>query len=203
MRLSLQQRLSRPDNQETWSHDKFNPTSDQPYLVSLSNLHYNVSEPDLVELFGGKNSVLKCEIDYDISGRSEGTAKLVFVSRTIAENYQRRYHGQKLDGNELKITLVRNVEDPINKKSGGGSSWKQNKGKNLDDRLGKSLDDRLGKKKQSLDDRLGPKMGSIEDRLGPKLESRLGKKVKPKKNKVKAEPKNEREIKSYGDIDME
>ena len=204
---NITSRLSqKPQVPGSWSHDKFQDTSspsDSPYLVQLSNLHYNVNEQELIDLFGGPTNVLKCNIQYDISGRSEGLAKLVFVNKKVAETYQDRYKGQRLDGKELVIQLVKEYKI-YNKKSNNGGFQKSFHNKSLDDRLGskkKDLDSRLGK---TLDDRLGPKRGTLDDRLGPRLEDRLGsKKVGKKQKKQKAknlgEKAVEREIQSYDD----
>ncbi|KAI3474079.1 hypothetical protein Pfo_028867 [Paulownia fortunei] len=72
----------------------------------ISNLHYGVSEDDIEELFSGVGDLKSCSVHYDRSGRSEGTAEVVFSRRRDAEAAIKRYDNVQLDGNPMKIEIV-------------------------------------------------------------------------------------------------
>ena len=219
---NIHSRLSFPPptnafNSKPWQNDKFQSISNatRKFQMNLSNIHYNVSEQDLLQLFGGPSAVISCKIDYDESGRSLGTATILFVSKESAQDYSQKYQGQMLDGRLLNMELVGYVKPKENKQQNNSDNkqgkWK-NKGASLDDRLGKppkkdldsrlgkTLDDRLGPKVGSILDRLGPKEGGIADRLGAKKIEKVGKKQRPKKKKAKQQGESTREIKSYEDL---
>ena len=214
---NIHSRLSFPPpinafNSKPWQNDKFQSISNatRKFQMNLSNIHYNVSEQDLLQLFGGPSAAISCKIDYDESGRSLGTATILFVSKEIAQDYSQKYQGQMLDGRLLNMELVGYVKQQ-NSSDNKQGKWKS-KGTSLDDRLGKppkkdldsrlgkTLDDRLGPKVGSILDRLGPKVGGIADRLGAKKIEKVGKKERLKKKKAKQQGEVTREIKSYEDL---
>ncbi|GFP98578.1 THO complex subunit 4b [Phtheirospermum japonicum] len=72
-----------------------------PYRVSsietgtkllVPNLHFWVINEDIEELFSGIGELKSCSIHYDRSGRSEGTAEVVFCRRRDAESAIKRYN---------------------------------------------------------------------------------------------------------------
>ncbi|PSC75467.1 THO complex subunit 4A-like isoform X1 [Micractinium conductrix] len=72
----------------------------------ISNLHYNVTEADIKELFETVGTVVSHAIHYDNSGRSEETAEVIFRDAGDAERALRRYNGVQLDGNSMQIELI-------------------------------------------------------------------------------------------------
>ncbi|KAL6574747.1 hypothetical protein OROMI_012032 [Orobanche minor] len=78
----------------------------------ISNLHYGVTDEDIEELFSGIGVLKSCSIHYDRSGRSEGTAEVVFSRRRDAESAIMRYNGVQLDGMPMKIEIVGMKMDP-------------------------------------------------------------------------------------------
>jgi len=72
----------------------------------ISNLDYNVSDDDIQELFGDFESVVKCYVNYDKSGRSLGKATVVFRDRAEAAAAKRRYTNMALDGQIMELELV-------------------------------------------------------------------------------------------------
>jgi RNA recognition motif-containing protein len=131
--------------------------------IGITQLHYNISQNDLKELFSLFPDLGTVEIDYDNSDRSLGTAKVYFVNPDTAVAALEMFNGQALDGQSIQIEILQkpSIEDRL-----GGR-------KSIDDRLGKRIDDRLGKR---IDDRLGKR---IQDRLGDKQKQRRTRKPKP------------------------
>ncbi|KAK6140306.1 hypothetical protein DH2020_025943 [Rehmannia glutinosa] len=72
----------------------------------ISNLHYGVTDDDIEELFSGVGHLKSCSIHYDRSGRSEGTAEVVFSRRRDAESAIKRYNNVQLDGMPMRIEIV-------------------------------------------------------------------------------------------------
>ncbi|KAJ3306694.1 Protein Aster-A [Kappamyces sp. JEL0829] len=179
-----------------WSHDAYKAEQDQddgmemdddmdaassspagPWLVSITNLHWNVSEADLKELFG--------------NGKSDA----VFKSKALALEAQKQFHGESLDGRELQLELKGPYKRPQSKTK-PQSAFRS--GKSIESRLGPATNvfSRLAPK---LDDRLGKK---IEDRLGKKRAALVVKKNKTKAMDVDRATGAAREIKSYADVQV-
>ncbi|KAF9674770.1 hypothetical protein SADUNF_Sadunf10G0161500 [Salix dunnii] len=72
----------------------------------ISNLDDGVSNEDIKVLFSEVGELLRCSLHYDMSGRSKGTAEVVFARQTDALAAIRRYNNVQLDGKPLKIELV-------------------------------------------------------------------------------------------------
>lgn len=103
-----------PDS--TWQHDMFaNQGGAFPPQASgietgtklyISNLDYGVSNEDIKELFSEVGDLKRYGIHYDRSGRSKGTAEVVFSRRGDAVNAVKRYNNVQLDGKPMKIEIV-------------------------------------------------------------------------------------------------
>ncbi|XP_062015118.1 THO complex subunit 4A [Rosa rugosa] len=105
--------------ESTWQHDMF---SDQgaAYAASagrasaietgtklyISNLDYGVSNEDIKELFVEVGDLKRYGVHYDRSGRSKGTADVVFSRRQDAVAAVKRYNNVMLDGKPMKIEIV-------------------------------------------------------------------------------------------------
>ncbi|KAK1403586.1 THO complex subunit 4 [Heracleum sosnowskyi] len=103
-----------------WKHDMFSQyaaTSYSPMLypfyyvqtgtkILVSNLDYEVSDDDIKDLFSVVGDVKKISVHYDKSGRSEGTAEIVYSQWKDAEAAVKRYNSIQLDGKPMEVKIV-------------------------------------------------------------------------------------------------
>lgn len=82
--------------------------SDPPEsAIRINNLHYEVSEKDLKELFESIGPVHTAVIDYDRAGRSNGSATVHFLQRNDAYRARERFQNVPLDGKAMQIEIMR------------------------------------------------------------------------------------------------
>ncbi|XP_071707849.1 THO complex subunit 4B-like [Rutidosis leptorrhynchoides] len=72
----------------------------------VSNLNYQVTNEDIKVLFSEVGELKRYAIHYDRSGRSKGTAEVVFVRQSDAVVAMRRYNNVQLDGQPMQLELV-------------------------------------------------------------------------------------------------
>jgi len=120
------------NNNIVWQHDKYEPEEDvnmdsgysfkknnrirrlnrltggyqTGYKLLISNLHFDVSTEDIKDLFGKIGDLKRATVHYDKSGRSEGTAEVVFSRKQDALNALKKYNNNALDDRIMKIELL-------------------------------------------------------------------------------------------------
>ncbi|XP_010068886.2 THO complex subunit 4B [Eucalyptus grandis] len=72
----------------------------------VSNLDYDVTNEDIMLLFSDVGVVERCGVHYDRSGRSKGTAEVIFARHSDALAAIKRYNNVQLDGKPMKIEIV-------------------------------------------------------------------------------------------------
>ncbi|KAN0061628.1 hypothetical protein ACQY0O_006476 [Thecaphora frezii] len=80
--------------------------------LTIENLHYEVSEAELRDLFERIGPVVKAFVKYDRSGRSTGQAVVIYESVDDAATAQSEYDGAKAKGQVISITQEMRAERP-------------------------------------------------------------------------------------------
>ena len=91
----------------------------------VGNLPFNVTEPDLQDLFGQAGTVSDVMLVQDkFTGKSRGFAFVTMSSEGEAQNAIEQFHGKALEGRPLTVNIAR----PREERSGGGRSFERRGG---------------------------------------------------------------------------
>ncbi|KAJ5562640.1 hypothetical protein N7535_002913 [Penicillium sp. DV-2018c] len=115
----------RVDLNTDWVHDRFDddrsrpsrggrrgrdgPDSDRTSSltkVRVENLHYDITESDLEDLFGRIGPVSELTLSYDRAGRSEGIAYVTYAHLKDAYTSIEEYDGANAKGQPIRLALI-------------------------------------------------------------------------------------------------
>ncbi|KAJ5134123.1 hypothetical protein N7448_000856 [Penicillium atrosanguineum] len=74
--------------------------------VRVENLHYDITESDLEDLFGRIGPVQELSLVYDRAGRSEGVAFITYERLRDAHDSVREFDGANAKGQPIRLSLV-------------------------------------------------------------------------------------------------
>ncbi|WOL14887.1 THO complex subunit 4A-like isoform X1 [Canna indica] len=72
----------------------------------VSNLDYGVSDVDVEDIFSSVGDLKHCSINYDRTGRSMGSAVVMFLRRRDALAAMTKFNNVSLDGKPMNIEIV-------------------------------------------------------------------------------------------------
>ncbi|CAF2317111.1 unnamed protein product [Rotaria sp. Silwood2] len=116
-------RTSNPSATGRWKHDLYddntnrnreiqrNPGVNSTTKLLISNLEFGVTTNDITELFEDVGAVRAARVHFDESGRSLGTAEVIYERRADAVTAQQKYNTLNLDGRPMDIRLVGSIND--------------------------------------------------------------------------------------------
>ncbi|ORX55395.1 RNA-binding domain-containing protein [Piromyces finnis] len=193
-RRSRNSRYSSKGINDQWKHDKYDDNfgsserkqifsrignrSNNNYAISVTNLHWEVSEKDLKKIFEEVGEVSKVRIKYDKAGRSEGEATIVFNSRSDALKAIDKFDGVDLDGMDMKIKMddsysrknnnnngndSRRNRSSVFNRLGQGKGFKNRQIKKSTNRTSKRRDNREHLTKEMLDEEMDRYMSNEMD----------------------------------------
>ena len=90
-----------------WQHDLYEAaTGNSSNKVLVSNLHHDVTNQELEQIFQLIAPIRRAEVNFDFTGRSKGTAEVVFTNPSDAQRASREYNGQMCKGLPIRIDVV-------------------------------------------------------------------------------------------------
>lgn len=174
--VSKQPRPQRDPPRGNWVHDKYDdgnnhrsrePRGDggnrEPHRSSkirVENLHYDIGEADLRDVFGRVGDIRRIDITYDKAGRSEGIAHIIYATSDEANLAVSEFNGANARGTPIRVRLASQHE-----RGPGGPGGRRGGGHGGGE--GRSLFERVsGAQDADIDDNSG-RRSSPQRRGGP------------------------------------
>ncbi|KAI8380455.1 hypothetical protein EDC96DRAFT_561066 [Choanephora cucurbitarum] len=133
----------------------------------VANLHFNVTEKDLYDLFGQVGPLKRAFLHIGPNGKSAGIADVVFQSSHDAERARNTYNNVELDGRPMRITVASLVSAvatsaPSTRRSGPVRGGNNNNNRNSNGNR-RNRNSRPKPSEEQLDADMDSYMGGSED----------------------------------------